>query len=304
MSKRFSIYADKPEFKQKTTKQVIDWGVNVVQAPMLWGTARGEGIKVAILDTGIDKDHPDLAGNIRGGVNFTTADREDYEDRQGHGTHCAGIIGAVDNDLGVIGVSPGVELYAVKVLGDNGSGSLQAIERGIDWCISQKIDIISMSLGCGQDPGKGFHEVIQKARAAGIIIVAASGNESTQCGFPAAYPEVIAVGAVDPAFNKASFSNFGDEVDVAAPGVKIFSTYKDGGYAKLSGTSMATPIVTGAVAIVQQVARSMGVKAGPDKIIEMIQLKSVDLGTDGKDQNFGNGLINLYKLLATSASDA
>jgi subtilisin family serine protease len=294
----FRTYADEPQFVTKDAKQVIDWGVSVVQAPLLWGTVRGEGMKVAILDTGINKNHPDLIGNIRGGANFTTSDINDYEDRQGHGSHCAGIIGAVDNGLGVIGVAPAVELYSVKVLGDNGQGSTDWIVQGLDWCIANQIDIASMSLGCGGDPGPALHDAIKRARAAGIIIVVASGNESTQCGYPAAYEECIAVGAVDAAFEKASFSNFGTEVDVAAPGVDIFSTYKDGQYAKLSGTSMATPMVTGCVAIVQCLARHMGVKATPDKILEMLNIKSVDLGDKGKDANFGAGLINLYKLLA------
>jgi subtilisin family serine protease len=294
----FRTYADEPQLVIKDVTQVIDWGVNVVQAPMLWGTTKGEGLKVAILDTGIDRNHPDLMANIKGGVNFTTDDRTDYQDRQGHGTHCAGIIGACDNGVGVVGVAPAVDLYSVKVLGDNGSGGTDAIVQGLDWCIANGIDIASMSLGCGADPGPAMHDAIKRARAAGIIIVAASGNEHTQCGFPAAYDECIAVGAVDPGFEKASFSNFGSEVDVAAPGVQIFSTYKDSGYAKLSGTSMATPIVSGCVAVIQSLCRKNGIKATPDMIVQMLSNESVDLGTDGKDQDFGFGMINLFKLLA------
>lgn len=297
----FKIYADEPQFVTNEVSQVIDWGVNIIQAPLLWGTTRGEGLKVAVLDTGISKSHPDLVGNLKGGANFTTPDINDWEDKQGHGTHCAGIIGAVDNGIGVIGVAPAVELYGVKVLGDKGSGVMNAIIKGIDWCVANGIDIISMSLGCPKDPGSGLHDAIKRARAAGIVIVAASGNESTQCGWPAAYDESIAVGAVDPAFDKASFSNFGSEVDVAAPGVNILSTHLNNGYAKLSGTSMATPMVTGAVAIVQALGRKTGIKMTPEKIIEMFSNKSVDLGDHGKDINYGSGMINLYKLLAKKA---
>lgn len=297
----FKIYADAPQGVVQSLEQKIDWGVNVIQAPMLWGTTKGEGLKVAVLDTGFDKSHPDLVGNIRGGANFTTSNQEDWQDRQGHGSHCAGIIGAVDNSIGVIGVAPAVELYGVKVLGDNGSGNIEWIIRGIDWCIQQGIDIISMSLGCGTNPGPSLHDAIKRARAAGIIVVAASGNEATQCGWPAAYPEVIAVGAVDPAFDKASFSNFGKEVDVAAPGVNIYSTYMNSSYAKLSGTSMATPMVSGAVALIQSLCRSMGVKGTPEKILEMLDTRSVDLGEKGKDQDFGAGMLNLYKLLAKTS---
>lgn len=294
----FHTYAGEPLATAESLSQKIDWGVSIVQAPMLWGTTRGEGIKVAILDTGINRNHPDLVANIRGGANFTTSDINDYEDRQGHGTHCAGIIGAVDNNIGVIGVSPSVELYAVKVLGDNGSGGIEAIAKGLDWCIANGMDIASMSLGCGKDPGPVLHDAIKRARQAGIIIVAASGNEHTHCGWPAAYDEVIAVGAFDAGFEKASFSNFGSEVDISAPGVDIYSTYKDNQYAKLSGTSMATPMVAGCVAIIQSLCRKQGIKATPEKILEMLSVKSVDLGDTGKDQNFGAGAINLYKLLA------
>lgn len=294
----FRIYAEEPLFVTQDAKQVIDWGISVVQAPLLWGTTKGEGIKVAVLDTGINKSHPDLSANLRGGVNFTTTDITDFEDRQGHGTHCAGIIGGVDNGIGVIGVAPSVDLYAVKVLGDNGSGGINAIIKGIDWAIANGIDIISMSLGCSKDPGAPLHEAIKRAYNAGIVILAASGNEHTHCGWPAAYPECIAVGAIDAGFDQASFSNFGSEVDIAAPGVDIFSTYKNGTYAKLSGTSMATPMVAGCVAIVLSIARKSGKKLSPTEVLDMLTTKSVDLGQDGKDQAFGAGAINLYKLLA------
>lgn len=213
-------------------------------------------------------------------------------------THCAGIIAGVDNGIGVIGVAPSVELYGVKVLGDNGSGGIPAIVKGIDWAIANQINVISMSLGCSQDPGAELHEAIKRAYAAGITIVAASGNEATHCGWPAAYPEVIAVGAIDAGFDKANFSNFGSEVDVAAPGVQIYSTYKDQQYAKLSGTSMATPMVAGCVAIVMSLAKHLGKKFTPDMVLDMLTRKSVDLGQDGKDINYGAGAINLYKLLA------
>jgi subtilisin len=254
-------------------------------------------MKVAVLDTGADLSHPDLAGNIKAYANFTTANVQDATDRQGHGSHCCGVIAAVDNQQGIIGIAPSAELYIAKVLGDDGSGGMDSISKGIDWAIAQGVDIISMSLGCSADPGPQLHDAIKRARAAGVVIVAASGNESTSCGWPAAYDEVIAVGAVDQALDKANFSNFSKEVDIAAPGVNILSTYMNGGYAKLSGTSMATPIVAGVIALIQSFARRNGIKATPDMIIGMINQRSVDLGTDGHDDNFGNGLINVFKLV-------
>lgn len=276
--------------------QVIDWGVSVVQAPQVWSVTRGEGVKVAILDTGIDYNHPDLKDNIVVGQNFTTSNVNDYMDRQGHGSHCAGIIAAMDNNFGVVGVAPKASLYIGKVLGDNGSGGIDAIIKGIDWAIAEKVDIISMSLGCSQDPGDVFHQAFQRAHAAGITVVVASGNENTQTGWPAAYPEVISVAAVDQTFGRANFSNFG-KVEVAAPGVDILSTYMNGQYAKLSGTSMATPMVAGVIALIISYCRKMGVQVTPDKILQMIAERSIDMGADGKDALFGNGLINVMRLL-------
>lgn len=294
---KFSIYTEEAELTASSTGQKVDWGTHIVQAPALWHATKGEGIKIAVLDTGADLKHPDLAPNIKGYANFTTSNIQDAMDRQGHGTHCAGIISAVDNNIGVVGIAPKAELYIAKVLGDNGSGSISSIIRGIDWAIAQGVDIISMSLGTSVDPGPVFQNAMKKARQHGIVLVAASGNESTRCGWPAAYDECIAVGAVDRALDKADFSNFSPEVDVAAPGVSILSTYHGNRYARLSGTSMATPIVSGVIALIQSFARKTGVKATPEMMMQLISQRSVDLGTDGHDVNFGNGLVNVYKLV-------
>lgn len=296
----FRIQSEVLEVQDTKPAQTVDWGISLVQAPALWHITKGEGIKIAVLDTGVDYRHPDLSPNFKMGVNFTTNNPADHMDRQGHGTHCAGVIAGCDNDFGIVGVAPQAALYGVKVLGDNGSGSIQGIVSGINWAIAQKVDILSMSLGTSVDPGPALHDAIKRARAAGIVIVAASGNESTHCGWPAAYDEVIAVGALDQGMNKAGFSNFGQELDVSAPGVNILSTYLNSSYAKLSGTSMATPMVAGVVALVQAFCRKQGVKATPEKIVQLITERSVDLGTDGHDHGFGNGLINVYKLLANN----
>ena len=296
----FQIQSDVLEIQDTAPEQKVDWGVSLVQAPALWQITKGEGIKVAVLDTGVDYNHPDLSPNFKMGRNFATSNANDYMDRQGHGTHCAGIIAGSDNDFGIVGVAPKADLYAAKVLADNGTGSIKPIINAIDWAISQQVDIISMSLGTASDPGRGLHDAIKRAHAAGIIMVAATGNESTHCGWPAAYDEVIAVGAIDQAMQKAKFSNFGDEVDVTAPGVNILSTYLNNSYAKLSGTSMATPMVAGVIALILSFCRKQGIKATPQQIMEMIKTRSVDLGQQGHDDYFGNGLINVYKLIAAA----
>jgi len=293
----FKIQSQVLEIQSQAPFQTIDWGVSLVQAPQLWATTKGQGVKVAILDTGIDTLHPDLKDNIKGMKNFTSSNVNDVTDRQGHGSHVAGIIAAVDNSVGIVGVAPQADLYIAKVLGDDGQGQIAPIMKAIDWAIEQDVDIISMSLGTAEDPGNGLHNAIKRAHEAGIIIVAASGNENTHCGWPAAYDEVIAVGAVDQTFGRASFSNFGPELDIAAPGVDIFSTYMNQQYAKLSGTSMATPMVAGVIALVIAFTRQMGLEPTPDKIIQMIDERSLDIGKEGIDDFFGHGLINVYRMI-------
>lgn len=286
------------EIQATRPQQVIDWGVSLVQAPQVWSKTRGEAIKILLLDTGADYRHPDLNANFKAGKNFTTSQTNDYLDRQGHGTHCAGIIcGADQNYLGIVGVAPAADLYIGKVLNDNGGGSIDWLIKGIQYGIEKKVDIISMSLGASFDPGEELHNVIKEARENGIIIVAAAGNEAGEVNWPAAYDEVIAVGAIDQAFDSADFSNFGEAVDVTAPGVDIYSSFPGNRYAKLSGTSMATPIVTGVIALLQAYARKKGIEADSDKIFEMIKTRSVDIGEQGADQHFGNGIINIYKLI-------
>lgn len=292
------IQAEALDIQATRPQETIDWGVSLVQAPQVWTQTRGEGIKILVLDTGIDYRHPDITPNFKGGINFTNSRATDYMDRNGHGTHCSGIIAGADrNYLGIVGVAPGAHLYAGKVLNDNGSGSFDWLIRGLDFAVEKKMDIVSMSLGADFDPGEEVHAAIKRARDAGIILVAASGNEAGHVNWPAAYDEVIAVGAIDQAFDAADFSNFGEAVDVAAPGVDIYSSYPNKRYAKLSGTSMATPMVTGVIALLQAYARKKGIQAGPDRIIEMIKNRSVDVGDQGKDHLFGNGIINIYKLI-------
>lgn len=277
--------------------QVIDWGVKMIQAPPAWKETKGEGVKVAILDTGVDYRHPDLAPNIKQGMNFTSPDSQNFMDGNGHGTHVAGIIAGCDNGMGVVGVAPMAELYPIKVLGDDGAGSFQTIVKGIEYAIQLGVDIISMSLGSEVDPGPQLHQAIQKAHRAGIVIVAASGNESSRCDWPARYDEVIAVGAIDRRKHKAYFSNTGPELDVTAPGVNILSTYLNGTYARLSGTSMATPVVSGAIALILSYAKKKGIKVGPDELMKMLPEFTVDLGQAGFDQDYGYGLINVGKLV-------
>ncbi len=259
-------------------QQVLPTGIDRVDGE-LSSTVSGDGmgsvnVDVAVIDTGIDLTHPDL--NVAGGVNCSTG--RSFNDGNGHGSHVAGTIGARDNDIGVVGVAPGARLWAVRVLNPAGSGSFASVICGVDWVTAHRdvIEVANMSLGGtgSEPPGSGcatgdpLHDAICNSVAAGVTYTVAAGNEADDAAnhVPAAYDEVITVSALadfdgqpggfgaptcraDQDDTLADFSNFGADVDLIAPGVCIYSTYKRGGYATLSGTSMASPHAGGAAAL-------------------------------------------------------
>jgi subtilisin family serine protease len=262
--------------------QSLPTGINRIEGDSS-STQSGNGsgsvnVPVAVIDTGIDLDHPDL--NVVGGKNCSTG--RSYDDGNGHGTHVAGTIGARDNGIGVVGMAPGVPLYAVRVLNNNGSGSWSSVVCGIDWvtanAASKGIRLANMSLGgTGSDTGcngDALHKAICNSVAAGITYAVAAGNSALNLKdyVPAAYDEVLTVTAVadfngqpgggaaatcrsDVDDTAADFSNFttsgsGDEGHtIAAPGVCILSSWRNGGYNTISGTSMASPHVAGTAAL-------------------------------------------------------
>ena len=228
----------------------INWAGSILGIPDVWSVTQGEGTKVAILDTGIDTDHPDLANAIIDTKDFTN---DGIEDANGHGTHCAGIVGARLNGVGFVGVAPKSDLLIGKVLDNNGSGAYSWITDGIYWAVDSGANIISMSLGGpGSDPD--MYQAIQYALFYGVHVICAAGNEGSlytnSIGYPGRYGGVITVASHDYNGNPSGFSSKGGEVDLMAPGSDIWSTYKDGGYAELSGTSMATPFVAGLAALI------------------------------------------------------
>src|SRR5660397_188210 len=232
-----------------TPPQELPWGVERIGADPtsnnLDGGSTGDGINVAVLDTGIDLDHPDLVANVEGEY-MALAEAGRYrkhrapDDDNGHGTHVAGIIAAEDNTQGVVGVAPEADLYAVKVLDQNGSGYFSDVIEGIYWAIGthdptaslsaeDDIHVINMSLGANSG-SDDLSAAVSAAEDAGILIVAAAGNDGGAVDYPAAYPGVIAVAATDRDDTAPSWSSRGDEVELAAPGVAVYSTYKDGSY--------------------------------------------------------------------------
>jgi subtilisin len=283
--------------------QTLPWGVDRIDAELVHQEDnKGEGVKVAIIDTGIDYYHPDLNDNFGTllGYDFVNGDNEPMDDN-GHGTHCAGIVAAEDNGEGVVGVAPDAELYAVKVLDSSGSGYVADVIAGIQWAITNDMQVISMSLGA--DVGSASLEAAcDSAYASGKVVVAAAGNDYTRRGrweepdtvdYPAKYDSVIAVGATDQADERASFSSTGPAVELAAPGVSIYSTVL-GGYGTKSGTSMACPHVAGTAALVIASGISDSNENGNvnDEVRTRLQITADDLGSMGLDTWYGYGLVD------------
>lgn len=272
-----------PKEPEPPPEETLPWGVDRIDAELAWGISTGLEVKVAIVDTGIDLDHPDLQANIAGDVNIINS-KKTGDDDNGHGTHVAGTVAAVDNDIGVIGASPTANLYAVKVLNKRGIGFLSDVIAGLQWCIDNGMQVVNMSFGTSSDV-QSFHDAVIAVNDAGIIQVAAAGNASGgPVGYPAAYSEVIAVSATDSQDTIASFSSVGPEVELAAPGVNIPSTWKGGEYNTISGTSMAAPHVTGSVALV--------IATGQTDVRGILQGTADDWGAAGKDNLYGHGLVD------------
>ncbi|AZB42482.1 serine protease [Bacillus sp. FJAT-42376] len=282
----------------------IPYGVNMINAPELWDQGiRGDSVVVAVLDTGCDAAHPDLKDRIIGGKSFVGGDEADYSDSHYHGTHVAGTIAATLNDKGVAGAAPDVKLLILKVLGDDGSGSYEGIIHAVRYASEwkgengEKVRVISMSLGGPEDIPE-LHEAIQDAVANNILVVCAAGNEgdsredTVEKAYPGYYKEVVQVGAVDEKKQLAEFSNTNDEIDLVAPGVNIVSTYPGNKYAKLSGTSMATPHASAAAALlIQKEEKEFGRTLTEAEVYAQLCKNTVSVGLSKKAE--GNGLIFL-----------
>ncbi len=286
--------------------QPIPWNISMVKADQVWQRVTGRGVKVAILDTGIDENHPDLT--VAGGASFVTG-VSSFDDDQGHGSHCAGITGARNNDEGIVGVAPECSLFAVKVLAGNGRGQLSWILGGMRWAVEQGMDIVSMSLGSSADSAEAacvlaYQRAAQQLEQVGAMVVTSSGNSRRTAkpwvGQPARCPGFMAVGAVDRNRRLADFSSNGPEslcdtcgVEVAAPGVNVRSTLPGGRYGEKSGTSMACPHVSGAAALIKEQHPTWS----PQKIRDRIKTTAADLGVPGADSQFGSGLLDCHQAI-------
>ena len=296
-----------------TETNEIPEGVKMVGAPALWEKgSQGQDVVVAVLDTGCQATHPDLINQVIGGKNFTddfNGNDLNFDDNNGHGTHVAGTIAALQNGKGVVGVAPKAKLLICKVLGGDGSGSYDWIIEGIKYATNwrgkngERVRVISMSLG-GPDDVPALHQAVKDAVNQGILFVCAAGNEGDnkedtyEYAYPGGYNEVIEVGAVDLNGRLSSFSNNNTEVDCVAPGENIVSTYPGSQYAKLSGTSMATPHVSGALAIlVNKSEFEFGRKLTESELYAQLIKHTQALGF--KKSSEGNGLVKLDTLERT-----
>ncbi len=282
-------------------------GVSLIQAPAIWEQSnQGEGIVIAVIDTGVDTNHPDLKDCIIGGRNFTSdydGDASVFEDNNGHGTHVSGTIAAALNNEGVVGVAPKAKILSLKVLTGEGSGNYEWIIDAINYAVewrgpkNERARVISMSLGGPQDVPE-LHEAVQNAVNKDVSVVVAAGNEGDdreetfEYSYPGSYNEVIQVGAVDSSLNLAPFTNANEEVDLVAPGVNIISTYLENKYATLSGTSMATPHVAGALALLINLCeKEFGRSLIEAEIYAQLVRRTLPLGY--RKSSEGNGFLML-----------
>jgi major intracellular serine protease len=298
-------------FKVESIEQTsteIPYGVAQLEAPEIWEKGeQGEGVVVAICDTGIDINHPCLKDQIIGGKNFTGQGAEDdFTDGNGHGTHVAGIIAGKEDGKGIVGVAPKAKLLICKVLGSDGSGSYQSIIDGINYAASwkgengERVRIINMSLG-GPENDPALEQALLHAISLGIVVVVASGNEGDnnestyEYSYPAGYRECITVAACDENRKLAAFSNNSLEVDVIAAGVKVLSTYPPSQFARLSGTSMATPHISGTMALLINIGEKEFKRGLTESEIYALLAKSaVSLGYQASSE--GHGLPQLCEL--------
>ncbi|MEM4769545.1 MAG: S8 family peptidase [Desulfurococcaceae archaeon] len=305
----------------------VRWNLELINVTDVWMLNETYGdaafgyhgdVQVAVLDTGIDYTHEDLLNavvycivSLRNGRTFYRGTNlRNCNDQNGHGTHVAGIIAARLNGIGVAGVAPKVTLYAVRVLDASGSGYVSDVAKGIVEATKgpdgvagtpDDADVISMSLGGPHS--NVLYDAVKYAYSYGVVLVAAAGNEGApNPSYPAAYPEVIAVGAIDSNYQVPSWCN--RNPDVVAPGVEILSTWPKNRYAYASGTSMACPHVSGAVAIAQAIRLAMGKnRLHPDQVKDLITRTAIDLGSTGYDELYGYGVIDVYTFVITAISE-
>jgi subtilisin family serine protease len=284
-------------------KRSEQWYLDATHVDAANRTADGRGVLVAVLDSGVDVTHPDLAGQVDIGPSFVGTETSGV-DHNGHGTNVSGVIVALaGNGIGIEGAAPGARVLAIRVIGAKGQGSSDYVGQGIDAAVKAGAKVINLSLGPDPslvqtiNPLDPIVSAVQRANAAGVVVVAAAGNSSLPlCAQPVAMTGILCVEAINSANQRSDYSNYGVRVDVSAPGGDnsdaIVSTDPGGGYAQMVGTSLATPQVAAEAALL--------VSLGLDRqqVLDRIKSTTTDLGSRGYDLQYGHGLINMEAAVA------
>lgn len=274
------------------------WSVSLIGSQKIHARGvTGVGVKIGVLDTGVDYNHPDLAKNYVGGDNFVSLDpsyHDPFDDSyNSHGTHVAGTIAAELNGVGVVGVAPGASIYAIKAIDGAGFGSVSSVVAGIDWAVANQMDIVNMSIGFSTF-SQALYDACAAAEEAGLLLVAAAGNNyGGPVLYPAAFPSVIAVGATTIFGEISPMSAVGPEIELTAPGLNVYSTIAYGDYWFLGGTSQAAPHVAGVAALLMSAGMNDidgdGAVDSQD-VRRQLRVVASDLGSVGVDPVYGYGL--------------
>jgi subtilisin len=271
----------------------IPWGVRHIGAPEAWSRTTGHRVKVGVIDTGVDFSHPDLQHSLERGINLLQRMLLPQDDN-GHGTHIAGTIAAANELQGMIGVAPRAVIHPVKAFDHNGTAFVSDIILGIDWCVRNGMDVVNMSFGM-KTRSRSLLNAVANAYNSGVLIVASSGNDGQRgdIDYPARYSQTIAVGATNNQGRIASFTNRSEKIDVYAPGEKIVSAWLKGKHREMSGTSMATSHVTGAVALL------LALKPGlsPEDIKTIIKRSTKPLKNNKSHRSDAAGELNVSRML-------
>ncbi|NGP46488.1 S8 family peptidase [Bacillaceae bacterium SIJ1] len=289
--------------------------IQAIGAPDWWKQGfTGKQVVIAVFDTGCMSNHPDLRGAVIGGRNFTSEGRPDqWYDAHGHGTHVAGIIGARRNERGVVGVAPDVQLLIIKVLNRDGHGTYEQLLAGMDYALKwrgprgERVRVFNLSLAGAEDDAS-LQEAVKRAVSENVLVVCAAGNagdgslRTDEVGYPGVYPDVVQVGAVDQNRQLAQFSNTNDEIDMLAPGVEVLSTYTEGGHARLSGTSMSAPHVSGAAALlIQKYELGLQRSIVEAEVFALLIKHAESLGLDPRAEGYGVLMLGKSKQGASSS---
>ncbi|MCM4083777.1 S8 family serine peptidase [Paractinoplanes hotanensis] len=294
-----SVEADVPVSVAATDPLLpMQWDLARVRADGAWLRSTGAGVTVAVVDSGVDASHPDLAGHVLPGADFITGTEGTAVDPHGHGTHVAGTVAALTgNGVGIAGMAPDAQILPVRVLDANGNGYMSDVANGIAYAAEHGADVINLSVSATSQVG-AVTNAVAYARSKGVVVVAAGGNSrrtGSPTAFPAADPGVIAVAATASDDAVAAYSNRGGYIDVAAPGSEITSVYPGNRYVRMSGTSMAAPHVTALTALLKGADRGLT----PDEVERAVTESAVDLGEPGRDDDFGAGRLDAAAAFAT-----